>query len=173
MPRVNIYLSKDAFEAYLRLKKLLQYINKKRNTKLSISFLLSLLIKHLARALENSDFSTSLIKIDLPSIEVNVNNITVREYSSSLKSREIKLTHILLASRIRYYRNRLQMIRKLDRAQVKFRALHKLKEEILKDIKSVKTAPESLVNQIANILAQVDDEIDKLLYVKKVDITYT
>jgi len=157
MPRTNIYISKSDYEIWLKAKALIDKINKEKGTRLSLSLIIMRFLKEFVRRLEEnpeSYLSSNKIKVDIGSIEISTGTIEVKETPKYPK--EVKLTHLLLKAKLDSWFKQLEFI-KANASSHEFilKQLNRLKNEILKEVKTIKTAPENLADQIARILAEI------------------
>jgi len=156
MPRTNIYISKSDYEIWKKAKALIDKINKEKGTRLSLSLIIMRFLREFVKKLEAGTIdlaNANKISIDIGSIEISTGTVEVKETPKF--SREVKLTHILLKAKIDSWTRQLEYIKAHSTKEFMQKQLYRLKNEILKEVKSIRTAPEDLANQIAKVLAEI------------------
>lgn len=159
MPKGEIYLTKEDKEIWDRAKALINKINKEKGTRISLSMIIMKFLRNFVEKLEQgvTDLSNiNKIRIDVGSIEISTRSVEVKEAPSIGGKREVKLTHIFLRSKIDSWIRQLEMISKGRLDNIAIKQLNRIKREILREVKSIKTAPEDLANKLSEILANIE-----------------
>lgn len=161
--RTNIYLSEDDYKIFKEVKAILKQLNKNRNLRLSISYLIALFIRKLHDQLEKAIitkdiYSLTSLDLNLGSININVNSIDIQDVPRG--SQEVNLDYLFLKSNVKEWQRRLKFLEanmKIMKQRDVQKRVNDLKKEITNVIKRFKKAPKHLADEIALILTKLDN----------------
>lgn len=164
MPAVRLYLDEESYQVYKKLRLLLKELNKIRRTRLSVSFLFSEFLRAILPELEDkldpqAIHRISTLKIDLPTLEINIGNVEIRE--DARVPRQAALPTMILWSSYRDWKRRYQYAMRISDQTTRMKTLMRLRNDIVAEIRKHKEAPKDLLDNIAKLLAKIDLELDK------------